>query len=288
MRRSALIAILFYIVLSPFFAAAIPARAQDDSQGPIAPPPTYKINRIPATPHPGPPPIPTQEIIQKFAANEDIAKQMYDTYDFTQTVRIEEVGDPGGKFTVTGEEYTRPDGKRFWRIAKQPVSTLKAESYTLEDVNTMVSIPLFFLTTDEIPNYDFVYAGQQQLDQLNTYVFQVKPKMLSRKRLFFQGVINVDDHDLAIVETYGKFVSELADAGFRLPFSLFEVYRENFQGKYWLPTYVSSDDYINDTAGGDPLHLRMVIRSTDFKLNPPPAAATSPAAAPSSEPSPPK
>ncbi len=85
-----------------------------------------------------------QEIIQKFAANEDIAKKVYDTYDFTQTVRIEEIGDPGGKFTVAGIEYTRPDGKRYWRVSKPPVSTLKVESYTLEDVNTMISIPLFF------------------------------------------------------------------------------------------------------------------------------------------------
>ncbi|MGC2331434.1 MAG: hypothetical protein WA581_08270 [Candidatus Acidiferrales bacterium] len=265
MRRFTLIAIL----LGLFFVAVAPARAQGDDQGPIAPPPTYKVNRIPSVPHPGPPPIAADEIIRRFAANEDIAKKVYDTYDFTQTVRIEEIGDPGGKFTVTGIEYTRPDGKRFWRVSKPPVSTLKAESYSLEDVNTMISIPLFFLTSDQIGDYDFLYAGQQQLDQLNTYVFQVKPKMLSRKRLFFQGVINVDDHDLAIVETYGKFVGELADAGFRLPFSLFEVYRENFQGKYWLPTYVSSDDYLGEADGGDQLHLRMVIRSTDFKLNPP-------------------
>jgi hypothetical protein len=272
MRRRFLIAIVLGLC-----CAALPAGAQDDNQGPIPPPPTYKINRIPSVPHPGPPPIPVEEIIQRFAANEDIAKKVYETYDFTRTVRIEEIGGDGGKFTVTGLEYTRPDGKRYWRVSKPPVSTLKAESYSLEDVNTMISIPLFFLTSDEIGNYDFLYAGQQQLDQLNTYVFQVKPKMLSRKRLFFQGVINVDDHDLAIVETYGKFVSELVDAGIKLPFSLFEVYRENFQGKYWLPTYVSSDDYLDDPNGGDQLHLRMVIRSTDFKLNPPspvPAAAS--------------
>jgi hypothetical protein len=284
MRRSFLIPVLSGALL----AAGMPARAQDDNQGPIAPPPTYKINRIPATPHPGPPPIPVEEIIQKFGANEDIAKKVYDMYDFTQTVRIEELDGSGGKFTVVGVEYTRPDGKRYWRVEKQPVSTLKNESYTLEDVNTMISIPLIFLTTEEIPNYDFVYAGQQQLDQLNTYVFQVKPKMLSRKRLFFQGVINVDDHDLAIVETYGKFVSELADAGLKLPFSLFEVYRENFQGKYWLPTYVSSDDYLNETGGGDPLHLRMVIHSTDFKLNPSqPAPVQTPPSGPSLQQSPP-
>ena len=271
MRRSALITIL----LGLSFVAAVPAYAQDNNQGPIAPPPSYTINRIPSTPHPGPPPIPMQELIQKVAAAEDAAKKIYDTYDFTQTVRIEEIGGEGGKFTVSGVQYTRPDGKRYWRIEKPPVTTLKSQSYTLEDVNTMVSIPLFFLTSDQIANYDFVYAGQQPLDQLNTYVFQVKPKMLSRKQLLFQGVINVDDHDLAIVETYGKFISELADAGIKLPFSLFEVYRENFQGKYWLPTYVSSDDYINDANGGDPLHLRMVVRSSDFKLNPPAAPDSS-------------
>jgi len=275
MRRSTAIAILLGLSV----VAAVPACAQDNSQGPIAPPPSYKINRIPSTPHPGPPPIPVPEIIQKFAAAEDAAKKVYETYDFTQTVRIEEIGGDGGKFTVSGVQYTRPDGKRFWRIEKPPVTTLKSQSYTLEDVNTMVSIPLFFLTSDQIANYDFVYAGQQPLDQLNTYVFQVKPKMLSRKQLLFQGVINVDDHDLAIVETYGKFISELADAGIKLPFSLFEVYRENFQGKYWLPTYVSSDDYLNDPNGGDQTHLRMVVRSTDFKLNP-----STPAAPDSSQP----
>ena len=178
------IGVLFAIIL---VVPALPARAQDDSQGPIPAPPTYKIDRIPSVPHPGPPPIPVQDIIQRFAANEDIAKKVYDTYDFTQTVRIEEIGGLGGKFTVTGLEYTRPDGKRFWRVSKPPVSTLKDESYSLEDVNTMITIPLFFLTSDEIGNYDFLYAGQQQLDQVNTYVFQVKPKMLSRKRPVLSG-----------------------------------------------------------------------------------------------------
>ncbi len=57
----------------------------------MAPPPTYDVKRIPSVPHPGPPPIPQEQIIQKFAANEDVMKKAYDTYDFTQTLRIEEV-----------------------------------------------------------------------------------------------------------------------------------------------------------------------------------------------------
>jgi hypothetical protein len=250
--------------LALLFAAGRTA-AQDNNQGPMAPPPKFEVHRMPSVPHPGPPPIPEQQIIQKFATNEDLAKKAYDTYSFTLTIRIEELADPGGKFTAVGESYLKPDGQRYWRVAKPLQSTLKLTSYTLEDVRPVISLPVFFLTSDQIANYSFLYAGQQKLDELNTYIFQVKPKTLKRSQRLFEGVIYVDDHDLAIVETYGKFVSEIAGNGSELPFSMFETYRENFQDKYWLPTYTSSDDYIS--SGGEELHLRLVIRDSDFKLN---------------------
>ncbi len=271
MRRLTLSALLLAIFAA---GAALPIHAQDN-QGPMAPPPKFEVKRIPSVPHPGPPPIPEQEIIRRFAANEDAARKVYDTYDFSQTIRIEELSNPGGKFTVTGEEYTRPDGQRMWRVVKPAESTLKLTKYSFEDVRTMMTLPTFFLTSDQIANYDFLYAGQQKLDELNTYVFQVKPKQLSRSQPFFQGVVFVDDHDLAIVETYGKFVTELIEEGTKLPFSLYETFRENFQNKYWLPTYTTSDDYIG-AAGDEQFQLRLVIHSTDFKQNAP--AAPAPAA----------
>ncbi len=210
--------------------------------------------------------------MRKFAAAEDAAKKVYSGYDFMQTIRIEELSTPGGKFTVTGEEYTRPDGQRMWRVVKQPESNLKLTHYSFEDVRTITTLPVFFLTSDEIAKYDFLYAGQQKLDELNCYVFQVKPRQLSRSQRLFQGVIFVDDHDLAIVETYGKFVTELIDEGAKLPFDLFETYRENFQDKYWLPTYTTSDDYLG--SGDDQFQLRLVIRSSEFKPNPSGAPAS--------------
>lgn len=223
---------------------------------------------MPSVPHPGPPPIPERQIIERLATAEDAAKTIYDTYSFTETVRIEELNDPGGKFTVSGESYVKPDGIRYWRVVNPPQSTLKLTTYTLEDVRTIISVPLFFLTSDQVANYNFLYVGQQKLDELNTYIFQVKPKQLSRTQRFFDGIVYVDDHDLAIVESYGKFVSELTGSGIQLPFSMFEIYRENFQEKYWLPTYISSDDY-SGSADAE-LHLRLVMRSTDFKSSPPP------------------
>jgi hypothetical protein len=141
-------------------------------------------------------------------------------------------------------------------------------------VRTIATIPLFFLTTEEIGNYSFLYAGEDKLDQLNTYVFQVKPKELSRTRRFFQGVVWVDDQDLTIVKSYGKFVTEVQGEGIKLPFTMFETYRQNFQEHDWLPTYTNSDDFINEPDGSQ-LHLRLVIAETDFKLEQPSAPAPS-------------
>src|ERR1700719_1170450 len=239
------------------------AWAQDP--GPMSPPPKFDVKRIPAQPHPGPPPIPEPEIIRRFAANEDVMQKQYDAYNFARTIRIEELTDPGGKFLVSGLVYTKPDGERTLRIEKQAESNLKQTDFTLEDVRILAQLPLFILTTEEIPNYTFTYAGQDKLDQLNTYVFQVRPKQLSRKRRFFEGAVWVDDRDLTIVKSYGKFISELAGNGTKLPFTMFETFRENFQDKYWLPTYTRSDDFMENEKVGE-LHIRMVIRDTDFKL----------------------
>jgi hypothetical protein len=239
-RQTQVSAAVIALSLAAAFAPA--ARAQGDA-GPQGPPPKFEVKRIPAVPHPGPPPIPEQEIIKKFAANEDEIKKAFDSYDFTQTIHMQELSDPGGDFVVSGLVYSHPDGQRSMRVVGQGTSTLKVTHFSLEDVREISSIPPFPLTTDEIANYNFKYAGQQSLDQLNTYVFQVKPKLLSRKKRFFEGVIWVDDHDFAIVKSYGKFVSEYAGNGMAMPFTMFETYRENFQNKYWFPTYVRSDDF---------------------------------------------
>ena len=253
--------------------------AQAQTQGPLPPPPKFEVKRIPSVPHPGPPPIPVETIIQKFAANEDAEKKIYDGEDFVQDVRIEELSNPGGSLEVIGRMYTKPDGSRSWRVLRPIESTLKLTSFTMDDIQQIVSQPLFFLTSDQIQYYDFLYAGQTQLDQLAPYVLQVKPKQLSPKHVFFQGVIYVDNVDLSVVETYGKFVSVYYENNSKLPFDMYDIFRQNLQDHYWLPTYVSSDAYLMQKDGSE-LHLRLVVRSSDFKPSAPESQSSSPRAAP--------
>ncbi|MGB0035602.1 MAG: hypothetical protein WBP79_09025 [Candidatus Acidiferrales bacterium] len=279
--------LLFLLILvAALLAGAAPAAHAQDTKGPMAPPPKFEVHRVSNEPHPPAPPIPEAEIIKRFAANEQVMKKKYDEYNFTQTIRVEELSDPGGKFTATGDVYTKPDGQRFMRVTKPPESDLKLTNFSLEDVRTIASLPLFVLTLEELTNYDFKYAGQDQLDQLNTYVFQVKPKSLSRTKRFFEGAIWVDDRDFVIVKSYGKFVSEIAGNGSKLPFTMFETYRENFQDKYWLPTYTKSEDTMAGPKDTE-LRMRLVIRATNFKLNNPPATPAQPPSSTPTKPGPP-
>jgi len=269
--------------LAVMFVGLFTSANAQSSKGPIAPPPKYEATRVSNEPHPAAPPIPEEEIVKKFAANEDVMKKAYDAYTFSQTIRVEEMTDPGGKFTATGEVSFKPDGQRYMRVTKPPESDLKITNFSLEDVRTIASLPLFVLTTEEIGNYTFKYAGQDKLDDLNTYVFQVTPKQISRSRRFFQGVVWIDDHDYAIVKSFGKFVSEIPGSGSKLPFSMFETYRENFQNKYWLPTYTRSDDSIPGPNNSE-LPLRLVIHSSNFKLTAPEAAPATPPPTPAAAP----
>jgi hypothetical protein len=142
----------------------------------------------------------------------------------------------------------------------------------------MSVIPYFFLTTEDLANYNFLYAGVQKLDDINTFVFQVKPKVLSRKQRLFEGVIWVDDQDYTIVRTWGKFELQVELEGNHLPFTMFETYRENFEDKYWLPTYTASDDEAT-ASDGTKVPIKLIVRATNFKprSDAAPSASTAPA-----------
>jgi hypothetical protein len=264
------------LLVAAFVCVSAPSQGQDDG-GPMAPPPTFEVKRLPSVPRPDAPPLPEQQIIARFASNEDVMRKAYDTYTYTETVRFEEETDPLGILTATGDTYFKPDGQRYWGVSKAPQPTLHIAHYTLQDVMTMSVVPYFFLTTEDLANYNFLYAGTQKLDEINTYVFQVKPKALSRKQRLFEGVIWVDDQDYTIVRTWGKFELQVELDGNHLPFTMFETYRENFEDKYWLPTYTASDDEVA-ASDGTKVPIKLIIRATNFK----PRTDAAPAATPDS------
>lgn len=252
----------------------LPAAPQEPKQGPLPPPPKREVTRIPVENTPPPPPIPVEEIIRRLAQKEDEFARARSGYTYRKTIRVQEFGEDNkssGEFQVTTEPAVAPDGKRYEKIVQQPPSTLRRLPLAPEDLEILARIPAFPLVTDQLNKYELTYAGKQPVDELTTYLFRVKPRQLERKNAYFEGLVWVDDRDLVVVKTYGKWVTEVGDVSTpQLPFTLFETQRENIDGKFWFPNYARSDDTLNLKSGE--VRIRLTIRWTDYK---PVAAASS-------------
>lgn len=212
------------------------------------------------------PPIPVEEIIRRFAAKEAEFKLARDNYTYKQSLHVREYGQFGGQegeYIRKSEIVFTPEGKRYERVTYEPRPTLERISITPEDLADLESIQPFVLTTDDLPKYDLKYRGRERVDEITTYVFQVRPKRMEKGQRYFEGTIWVDDQDLQIVKTRGKAVPDLRSGKRENLFPTFETYRENIDGQYWFPTYTRADDVLPFSSGN--VRIRVIIRYTDYK-----------------------
>ena len=128
--------------------------------------------------------ISVQDLIQKFAGQEAIFKEARNHYTYTQEVTVETLdGDTvDGKFKETTDVLYDDQGKRIENVTYAPMNTLTRVSLTKEDYDDFRNHLPFVLTTEDLPEYNIIYAGQQHVDELDTYVFDVAPKKVEKER----------------------------------------------------------------------------------------------------------
>ena len=210
--------------------------------------------------------ITPEEIIQRFAAKEKEFKAARDQYTYRQDVRVQTVdGD-----TVDGEYHEVFDvlfddqGKRLENVVFAPQSSLERIQMSPEDLDDIRHRLPFVLTSDEIPEYQILYVGLQQEDELHCYVFDIAPKQIEGKKRYFQGRIWVDDRDFQIVKTYGKTVPDIRKKrGQENLFPKFTTWREQIDGRYWFPTYTKADDELHFSTGD--VHIKEIVKYSDYK-----------------------
>ena len=209
--------------------------------------------------------ITVDEIIQRFAAKEKEFKIARADYTWRQSVKVQTMD--GNTATGTYEQVVDiqfdDKGKRIEQVQYAPASTLQAISMSPEDFEDIEKRLPFVLTSDEISQYDITYVGKQKEDELNTYVFDIKPKKIENKQRYFQGRIWVDDHDFQIVKTFGKNVPDIQHGRNENLFPAFTTYREQIDGKYWFPTYTRVDDTLHFSSGD--VHIRQTVKYTNYK-----------------------
>ncbi|MGH9612754.1 MAG: hypothetical protein ACRD4P_06725 [Bryobacteraceae bacterium] len=214
----------------------------------------------------GPPTMPIDQIIQKFAAREEQFKIERDNFTYTQKFTIQTLdadGHPDGEYTQTSEIVFTPEGKRYEHVTYAPVSTLERIMLSEQDLDDLEHVQPFVLTTNELHKYNITYVEHVPLDELTTYVFDVAPKTLEKNQRYFQGRIWVDDKDFEIVKTDGKAVPDIRKHGQENVFPRFETFRENVEGNFWFPTYTRSNDILHFSSGDVP--IRMTVRYENYK-----------------------
>jgi hypothetical protein len=212
------------------------------------------------------PPIPAEEIIKNFAAKEKEFRTARANYVYRQDVRVQELNANDrvmGEYHVTSDITFDANGKRTERIVYAPQNTLSRISMTPQDMQDIREIQPFVLTSDDIGKYKLNYLGKEKIDEIDSYVFDVEPKVLEKGQRYFQGRIWVDDMDMQIVKTYGKAVPDLnvGKDGENL-FPRFETYREQIDD-YWFPTYTRAVDTLRFSSGAQ--RMRQIIKYENYK-----------------------
>src|SRR5437879_1498816 len=212
--------------------------------------------------------ITSQQIIEKFAAKEKEFKEARDHYTFRQDVRVQTLdGDTvNGEYREVFDVTYDNQGRHLENVTYAPQDTLTEIMMSPEDLQDIRHLLPFVLTSDEIPEYDILYIGQQQEDELHCYVFDVAPKKIEAKKRYFQGRIWVDDKDLQIVKTSGKTVPDIRKKSNENLFPKFTTWREQVDGLYWFPAYTKADDTLHfRKAAYQDVHIREIIKYTDYK-----------------------
>ena len=211
--------------------------------------------------------ISPEQIIQRFAAKETEFAAARNDYAYEQDVTVQTLdGD-----TVTGEFREVFDvtfdnkSQKIRQVVFAPQSTLENGGIlmTQQDMSDIENLLPFVLTSAEVPEYNILYVGQQQEDELHTYVFDIAPKQIEKNKRYFQGRVWVDDHDFQIVKTSGKTVPDIRKKNQENLFPKFTTWREQIDGRYWFPTYTRAVDTLHFT--GNDVHIREIVKYTKYK-----------------------
>ena len=171
--------------------------------------------------------------------------------------------------TITGKFYRFSqvsfdrDGNRQEKILEN-TSTLPKDVYIgTNAANNLTRVYQFIITPETLAQYEMNYVGRERLDELNTFVFDVKPKVKmpdpeKSPDRYLRGRIWIDDRDLCVVKIAGEALPE--QYAHRTP--KFETYFQNYD-KYWFPAYTSADDSIR--VGRYFTRVVVNVRFTSYK-----------------------
>jgi len=218
------------------------------------------------------PTVPAEKIIKDFAAKESEFQDALNHYTYRRYARVQTLDDDN---KVDGEWYEVDDvifdstGRRTEKVVFAPGSTLQRVMMSPSDLQDISHGYPFVLTTEDIAQYDVKYIGRQKVDEVDCYVLEVSPKVIEKKKRYFDGRVWVDATDLQIVVTNGRMVPDDTRKGSEDLHPPFMTWRQQVDGHYWFPVYTKGEGILHFSGGSgymaQDVHIRDTVKYSDYK-----------------------
>ena len=268
LRLSAVLALLLFPLSAPTARALVSVANPNAAANAVAG--QSGFGRLDPTPPTG---LTPEQIIAKFGERESAFAKARNEYTFRQTVRIDTINDDTGKADGEYQQVTdivfSDNGARSEHVVFAPANTIQKVIMTENDFDDIVKRLPFVLTTPELPQYDLTYLGRQKVDDIDTYVFDCKPKELVKGKRYFQGKVWVDQQQFEIVLINGKAVPDNLRRGHEDLSPPYTTYYQEVDSGYWFPVYTKADGVLHFPAGSgylaNDVHLRYVVKYEDYK-----------------------
>lgn len=187
-------------------------------------------------------------------------------YMYRQTVTLEELDDHGGArglYREVRDIIFSPKHERSEEMVGSPQNTLQRLILTPEDFHDIRDIQPLVLTEDLLWNYETKFRGEENMDDVDCWVLQVRPRQILSGQRFFDGMIWVDKKAYNIIRLEGQAVPQIRSTKNENLFPRFTTIRKPVDGKHWFPIYTYADDMLQFRTG--PQRERLRIAYSNYK-----------------------
>lgn len=209
---------------------------------------------------------PPPDLIKRVAAVESAAQQAQSNYTYRQSVTVEELDNHGiiaGAYHELRDIIFSPSEKRTEQMIGSPRKSLKHLQLTEEDFRDIREIQPFLLTTDQAFMYESRFRGEENMDNVDCYVLQIRPRQILDGQRLFEGNIWVDKQDLSVVRSEGQAVPQIITTKSENLFPHFTTIRQRVDGQHRFPVTTYANDTLYFRTG--PQRIRLMIRYSEYK-----------------------
>jgi hypothetical protein len=198
------------------------------------------------------------DFIRSVAANEVAYSKAFLNYTYTLEVSVQTLqGDTvDGEFHQVSTIDYDTAGNRRETVTGGPTNTMTRAQLGDRDVEALRES--FTLTPALLAERDIVYAGRQQIGNINAAAFDILPRDGKATPSRFAGRVWVRVNENAIIRVCGR-----VGGG---PFGAlrYRVTRTQLGEQHWFPATIAADEDAATAAGK--VHVRVSVKYTDYKL----------------------